>query len=70
MSTYKQTTGVRKMKRLTKKDFKKMIREYMATGLTSFEAMDSLQYEYDMYHMVIMDARTEVAIEDFMAAQK
>lgn len=58
------------MKKLTKATFKKLIRENMATGLTSFEAMTSLQNEYEMYAVLIMDAHTAVIMEDFMAAQK
>lgn len=58
------------MKKLTKAAFKKMIRENMATGLTSFESMVALQNEYELYAVLIMDAYTAVIIEDFMAAQK
>ena len=58
------------MKKLTKAAFKKMIRENMATGLTSFESMESLQNEYELYAVLIMDAHTAVMMEDFMAAQK
>jgi hypothetical protein len=57
------------MKKLTKATFKKMIRENMATGLTSFEAMASVQDEYEMYSDLIIDAHSAVMLEDFMAAQ-
>ena len=57
------------MKKLTKAAFKRMIRENMATGLTSFESMASLQNEYEMYAVLIMDAHTSIMMEDLKAAQ-
>lgn len=59
------------MKKLTKATFKKLIRENMATGLTSLEAMATLQNEYELYTVLIMDAHTDVMLEDLAgAAQK
>ncbi len=57
------------MKKLTKATFKRLIRENMATGLSSFEAMASLQNEYEMYAVLIMDAHTSIMMEDLKAAQ-
>ena len=57
------------MKKLTKATFKRLIRDNMATGLSSFEAMASLQNEYEMYAVLIMDAHTSIMMEDLKAAQ-
>jgi cobalamin biosynthesis protein CbiG len=61
--------GIKIMKKLTKATFKKLIRENMNTGMTSFEAMAALQNEFEMYSVLIMDAHTAVLMEDLAASK-
>jgi histone H3/H4 len=57
------------MKKLTKNQIKKLIREAMATGLSHLQAMAAVTNEFEMYAQQIHAAAVEMLVDD-MAAQK